>query len=176
MFLIWILGAAPGRPLSWRKFTPGSLPTSAPVAVTDFACANSCAPTEEIAPVTEAFFWASPKPVTTTSSSNILFSFSVTTILFLPDTGTVWVIYPIKEIVSTSLERTDSLKLPSTSVIVPFLLFWATTLAPITASPWSSTTVPLIFILFCAATWTKLRRTISESISFLRFNSGKRYR
>ena len=90
-----------------------------------------------------------PNAVTTTSSSSFVFSANRTVSEVLLPTGTSLVMYPIYEMIIELLVPTERLKLPLTSVIVPFPESFSLILAPIMGKPASSVTSPFIFLVVC---------------------------
>ena len=143
---IWIFGSSsPGRPWEAVVITPGRLPVrAAPMSVIPAARSSTSPVVCVMAPTTEAFFcW--PKPTTITSESWVL-SLSVTLNVRCLPTLNSRVFIPTYEM--TMVDASDGtlrVKLPSKSVTVPTAVFpLITTEAPIKASPFESTTVPLM--------------------------------
>ena len=67
-----------------------------------------------------------------------------------------------------ALSETESVKLPSMSETVPFVVPTSTILAPITASPAASVIMPVIFF-FCATAVIEHKRKTNKIKFFLMF-------
>ena len=133
-----------GSPPSILMFKPGTMPCKACPILATGLFSNASAPTEATEAVRFPFFcdW---KPMTTTSSIILESSDRVTFILFWLPTVTSLVVYPTKENVSTLLfPGTDTLYLPSMSVMVPVPVPFTITVTPIIGSPLVSFTTPVI--------------------------------
>ena len=106
--------------------------------------------TEATEPVRFTFFWVA-YPTTTTSSSFLESSSKVTLKLFLFPIGRMTSLYPKKLTTNVCEGCAFNWKAPSMSVIVPCVVPWITTLAPIIGSPDTSYTLP-VTVFSCAYT------------------------
>src|SRR5690606_17841132 len=137
-FRICRVGPLPGLPNDWRKFTPGTRPTKAPVAVAARECESSSEPTVAMAPERVAFLVVKPKPVITTSSRFDDCLDSLTSTIDFSSTDTSPVIYPKKDIERIEfILGTPIVNLPAASVTTTSVLAssFTRTVAPINVSP-----------------------------------------
>ena len=125
------------------------------VALVTGACEMTSELTDATAPV-KSFFLTVPYPTTTISSNVCVSSCNVIfKILLLPFSILISCdVYPMKLISKILFSFTSNANFPSMSVIVPLVVPFSTTFAPIIGSPFLSITVPVICLELCCCSVT----------------------